>query len=101
MQGQSEFGIVGDAKLKNWDRTKDLSKITVPTLTIGATYDSMDPKHMEWMASQFQKGNYLHCPNGSHMALWDDSDIYFNGLIDFINSVDDGKVVIKSFSSKN
>lgn len=92
MQGPSEFGIVGDAKLKNWDRSKDLSKIIVPTLTIGGTYDTMDPKHMEWMASQFPAGQYLHCPNGSHMALWDDSDIYFNGLIDFINTVDDGKV---------
>tara|TARA_Y100000589_G_scaffold313451_1_gene334798 strand:- start:91 stop:996 length:906 start_codon:yes stop_codon:yes gene_type:complete len=92
MLGQSEFGIVGDAKLENWDRSKDISKISVPTLAIGGTFDTMDPKHMEWMASQFQVGKYLHCPNGSHLAMWDDSKIYFKGLIDFINRVDDGKV---------
>lgn len=92
MQGQSEFGIVGEARLKNWDRSKDLSKISVPTLTIGATFDTMDPKHMEWMASQFQAGHYLNCPNGSHLAMWDDSEIYFKGLIDFINRVDEGEV---------
>jgi len=47
---------------------------------------------MEWMASQFQVGQYLHCPNGSHLAMWDDSKIYFKGLIEFIYNVDDGKV---------
>lgn len=90
MQGPSEFGIVGDAKLKNWDRSKDLSKITVPTLTIGGSHDTMDPKHMEWMASEVQNGRYLHCPNGSHLAMYDDQETYFKGLIQFIKEVDEG-----------
>lgn len=91
MQGPSEFGIVGDAKLKNWDRSDDLSKIAVPTLTIGGTYDTMDPKHMEWMASEVQNGKYLHCPNGSHFAMYDDQKTYFKGLIEFIKKVDEGE----------
>jgi proline iminopeptidase len=92
MQGPSEFGIVGNAKLKNWDKSKDLSKISVPTLTIGGAYDTMDPKHMEWMAAQVQNGQYLHCPNGSHLAMYDDPETYFNGLIQFIKDVDQGKI---------
>lgn len=92
MQGPSEFGIVGDAKLKEWDRRIDLAKIAVPTLTIGGAYDTMDPKHMEWMASEVQQGRYLHCPNGSHMAMYDDQEIYFKGLIQFVNDVDQGKM---------
>jgi proline iminopeptidase len=92
MQGPSEFGVVGDAKLKEWDRTNDLSKITVPTLTIGAAYDTMDPKHMEMMASKVQKGRYLHCPNGSHMTMYDDQETYFEGLIQFVKDVDQGKM---------
>ncbi len=92
MQGPSEFGIVGDAKLKNWDRSKDLGKITVPTLSVGGTYDTMDPKHMEWMASQFQNGQYLHCPNGSHLSMYDDQETFFEGVIDFIKAVDQEKV---------
>ena len=91
MQGPSEFGIAGDAKLKNWDRSNDLSKIKVPTLSIGGEYDTMDPKHMEWMAGQLPKGEYLHCPNGSHMAMYDDQEAYFKGLIQFIKSVDQRK----------
>ncbi|RMF55876.1 MAG: alpha/beta fold hydrolase, partial [Calditrichaeota bacterium] len=51
MQGPSEFGVAGDATLKNWDRKAELSGISVPTLVIGAKYDTMDPKHMEWVAS--------------------------------------------------
>src|SRR5690606_26905436 len=56
MQGPSEFGVVGDATLKGWDRTEDLSKITVPTLTVGAEHDTMDPKYMEMMAGKLANG---------------------------------------------
>jgi proline iminopeptidase len=91
MQGPSEFGIIGDATLKNWDRSKDLTRIRVPTLTIGGAFDTMDPKHMEWMASAVQNGRYLHCPNGSHLDMYDDQESYFNGLIQFIVDVDQGK----------
>ena len=88
MQGPSELGASG--KLVNWDRTADLGKITVPTLVIGAQYDTMDPKHMEWMAGAVQKGRYLYCPNGSHMAMYDDQKTYFEGVIKFIRDVDRG-----------
>jgi len=84
--GPSEFGVSG--KLETWDRMQDLDKIDVPTLVIGATYDTMDPKHMEWVASQIKHGQFLLCPNGSHMALYDDQETYFSGLIKFIKSVD-------------
>jgi proline iminopeptidase len=89
MQGPSELGLSG--KLLNWDRTNDLPKITVPTLVIGAKYDTMDPAHMEMMSKKVQKGRYLFCPNGSHMALYDDQKTYVEGLIKFILDVDRGQ----------
>lgn len=88
MQGPSEFGIVGDAKLKPWNIKDQLKSISVPTLTIGGQHDTMDPKHMEWISSEVQNGTYLHCPNGSHLAMYDDAEIYFEGLIRFIKDVD-------------
>ena len=91
MQGPSEFGVVGDAKLKNWNIKAALSKISTPTLTIGGAHDTMDPKHMEWIASEVQNGQYLHCPNGSHFAMYDDAENYFKGLIGFIKSIDQKK----------
>jgi proline iminopeptidase len=86
MQGPSELGASGT--LLNWDRTADLKSINVPTLVIGAEYDTMDPKHMEWMAQAFPNGQYLYCPNGSHMAMYDDQQTYFNGLIKFLKQTD-------------
>ncbi len=89
MQGPSEFGISG--KLLNWERKADLKNISVPTLVIGATYDSMDPKHMEKMSTLVQNGSFLLCPDGSHMCMWDDQQHFFPGLIKFIKDVNDGK----------
>jgi proline iminopeptidase len=44
----------------------------------------MDPEYMKWMATQFPKGTYLYCANGSHMSMYDDQQIYMKGLIDFL-----------------
>ncbi len=90
MQGPSELGISADAKLVNWDRTADLPSITVPALVIGARHDTMDPAHMEMMASLLPAGRYLYCPQGSHLAMYDDQRTYFAGLIDFLHSLPAG-----------
>jgi len=49
----------------------------------------MDPAHMEWMAGQFPNGQYLYCPDGSHLAMYDDQEIYMEGLIRFVRGVDE------------
>ncbi len=82
MQGPSELGISG--KLINCDVSSQLSSITIPTLVIGAKYDTMNPEYMKWMSTQFKNGTYLFCKNGSHMCMYDDQEIYFKGLIDFL-----------------
>jgi proline iminopeptidase len=88
MQGPSEFGVGG--KLVNWNIKDQLPRITVPTLTIGATHDTMDPNHMEWMSTQVKHGRFLLCPNGSHLSMWDDQENFFPGVIQFIRDVDSG-----------
>jgi proline iminopeptidase len=89
MQGPSEMGASG--KLVNWDRTADLSQITVPTLAIGARYDTMEPAQMEKIGKGVKKGRYLYCPKGSHLALYDDQQVYMAGLAQFILDVDAGR----------
>ena len=91
MQGPSEFGVVGDAVLKNWDRKANLKEIAVPTLSIGGEFDTMDPKAMEALAKAVQHGQYLYCPKGSHMSMYDDQQTYFNGLIKFLKETDSKK----------
>jgi len=88
MQGPSELGASG--KLVAWDRTADLGLISVPTLVIGASHDTMDPDYMEMMAGRFPRGSFLLCPDGSHMAMYDDQVAYFEGLIDFVRRVEAG-----------
>jgi len=85
MQGPSELGLSGT--LEDWDRSADLPDIDVPTLVIGAAHDTMDPSHMRWMSEQLPQGSYLHCPDGSHLAQFDDPGHYFPGLIDFLKSL--------------
>ena len=90
MQGPSELGASG--KLATWDRAATLGEISVPTLTIGARHDTMDPAHMQAMARAMPRGRYLDCPDGSHMAMYDDQHRYFDGLIGFLNDVDNGRI---------
>jgi proline iminopeptidase len=90
MQGPSEFGISG--KLAQWDVKNQLKNITVPTLTIGGQFDTMDPEHMKWMSTAVQNGRYLYCEKGSHMSMYDDQSTYMNGLIGFMRDVDQGQV---------
>ena len=90
MQGYSEFGVTGNASLKEWDVSGRLFEIKVPTLIIGGKYDTMDPKYMEWMSTQVQKGRSV-TTNGGHISYYDDPETYFSGLIQFIKDVDSGK----------
>ena len=39
------------------------------------------------MAHRLRRGRYLHCPDGSHLAIYDDQLVYFTGLIDFLHDI--------------
>jgi len=88
MQGPSEF--VPGGNLKNWTVTDRLKNIYVPTLSVGAKYDTMNPEDMKEISQLVQNGKYLFCPNGSHLSMWDDQEIFMNGVIKFIKDVDKG-----------
>lgn len=90
MQGPSEFGITEEATLSDWDVSDRLKEIKVPTLMLGAKYDTMDPEYIKWMATEVQNGRSV-TTNGSHCSQFDDPENYFNGLISFIKDVDRGE----------
>lgn len=89
LQGPSELGASG--ALEQWDRTADLPRIRVPTLAVGARYDTMEPAQMQRIAQRVQHGRYLYCPHGSHMALYDDQAAYMAGVTGFIGDVAAGR----------
>jgi proline iminopeptidase len=84
MQGPSELGASG--ALVDWDRFDDLAGIEAPTLVIGGAHDTMDPEHLRGMAAQIPRGEYLHCPNGSHLSMYDDQQTYMDGLVRWLQS---------------
>lgn len=89
MQGPSEMGLSG--RLADWDVSRQLKDITVPTLVIGARYGTMDPKFMKWMSEQIPHARYLYCANGSHLAMYDDQKVYMHGVVSFIEDVAAGR----------
>ncbi len=88
VQGPSEFGASG--RLANWDIKNRLKEIKVPTLMVGAKFDTMDPQAMEEQSKIVQHGRYLYCANGSHMCMWDDQKTFMAGVIKFIRDVNEG-----------
>jgi proline iminopeptidase len=89
MQGPSEFKTGG--RLIKWDIKDRLKEIKVPTLMVGAKFDTMDPDVMKKQSETVQKGRYLFCPHGSHLCMWDDQQVFMDGVTKFIKDVDEGK----------
>lgn len=87
MQGPSELGMWPEATLADWDRTADLVNITIPAFVIGARYDTMDPTFLEMMGEKLPNGSAFICPEGSHMALYDDQEAYFGALLGFLQGL--------------
>lgn len=82
MQGPSELGASG--KLLHWDRTSDLAAIHTRTLVLGAEHDTMNPRFLEHMAGTLPHGLVHICPDGSHMAMFDDQQSYFDAVCNFV-----------------
>jgi proline iminopeptidase len=89
MQGPNEFVVTGN--FKSWDRWKDLPKISVPTLVIGAKYDEMSLDDIRREGALIPKSRVWICENGSHFAMYDDQAAYFRGLIAFLQDVEAGR----------
>jgi proline iminopeptidase len=82
IQGRNEFEVTGT--MKGWDRWADLHEIKVPTLTLGARYDEMDPDDMRKMATLMPRGQSWISETGSHFAMYDDQQNYFHALLEFL-----------------
>lgn len=88
IQGPNEFVITGN--FKDWSRWNDLPKITVPALVICGRYDTMNPKDIEKMGALIPHSRVKICENGSHLALFDDQENYFQAIHAFLRDVEKG-----------
>ena len=84
--GNEEFKING--KLKEWNSWDKIQHITVPTLLITGRYDYMAAEDHEEMGRRIPDARVCICENGSHLTMWDDTEDYFQHLIQFIEDVE-------------
>lgn len=89
MWGTDEFHVTGN--LKNWEMWDRLSNIRIPTLVIGGEKDEMNPEDMRKEGKLIPNSRTYLCPGGSHMAMYDDQQNYFNSLITFLKDVEEKK----------
>ena len=82
MQGPNEFSITGN--FKDWDRWKDLPRITTPTLVMGAHYDEMDPEQIRREGRLIPHARTWVSKRGSHLCMYDDQEAYFAALVPFL-----------------
>lgn len=82
MQGPNEFVVTGN--FAGWDRWDRLSEIEVPTLLLVGRHDTMDPADIEEMGRRMPRAEVAVLENGSHLAMWDDEDAYFEALEGFL-----------------
>ncbi|GGH63338.1 proline iminopeptidase [Filimonas zeae] len=88
MQGVDEFHVTGN--FKNWDFWNRLPQIKTPVLVLGGMKDEMNPESMKKEARLLPNSRLYLCPEGSHMAMYDDQARYFNALIRFLQDVEKG-----------
>jgi proline iminopeptidase len=88
MQGVDEFHVTGN--FRNWEFWDKLPELKIPILVLGAQNDEMNPESMKKEGRLLPNSHTYICPNGSHMAMYDDQQNYFSNLISFLKAVDNG-----------
>lgn len=86
MWGPSEFHATGS--LKDYDRTGQLSEITVPTLFTAGRHDEATPKTTAWYQSLVPNSKLEIFEDASHMTMLEKSDQYCQAVRDFLNSTE-------------
>lgn len=86
MGGPSEFTVVGE--LKNYDRTKRLHEIKVPTLFITGQYDEARPSTVKYYSSLVPGSKYVEIENSGHMTSHDNPDKNNEAVSSFLNDLE-------------
>jgi len=86
MNGPSEFYVVG--KLKDWDITPRLGRITVPTLVLSGRYDEATPLIAETVQRGIPGAEWVLFENSSHMPHAEETVRYLEVVDEFLTRVE-------------
>lgn len=87
MWGSSEFFATGT--LKNYDRSKDLHKIEVPTLYLAGEYDEAQPRTVKYYQSLTPNSRMKVISNAGHLTMQDNPIEDIKAISDFLIDLDD------------
>jgi proline iminopeptidase len=82
MQGPNEFLYTGN--LKDWNRLADMSRITCPALITVGQHDELSPACALKMKNALPDAEIKVFPNSSHMPFFEEPDVFFPVLLDFL-----------------
>jgi proline-specific peptidase len=87
MWGPSEFGPV-TGRLRDWDVTRRLPEIRVPTLVTGGRYDEARPDHLAILANGITGSRLVIFEDSSHTAFIEEHQRYVQTIEDFLAQVE-------------
>ena len=83
MFGPHLFNCTGN--LRNWDRTDDLHRITIPVLITTSDHDYILPEYVNIMRDYLPDAEYAIFKNCGHLPFWDDPENYHRVVSAFLN----------------
>jgi proline iminopeptidase len=89
MWGPSEFTATGN--LLNYNRLKDLPKITVPTLLTAGEFDEARPSSVRYYTSLIPGAQFKEIPQAAHSTMMDNPKEYIGVLREFLRKMDIAK----------
>lgn len=70
--------------LRDWDRTADLPRITIPTLVTTSEWDYLLPEYARLMWEHLPDSELVIFRNSGHMPFWDAADRYHPAVLGFL-----------------
>ena len=87
MWGPAEFGPVTEV-LRDWDVTKRLAEIEVPTLITGGRHDEMWPEHLAVERDGIRGSELVIFEDSSHRAFVEEREAYMAVMNRFLDGVE-------------
>jgi len=85
MNGPNEFTITGT--IKDWDITRELNEIKVPTLITVGEFDEVTPNVAKQINQGIKNSKLVIFKGCSHLTMWEDRANYIKTIKEFFDDL--------------
>ena len=85
MNGPTEFDVIGE-QLRDWDRTADLARITIPALVTCGRYDEITPACSETITAGVPHARMVVFEHSAHVAHLEETERYTAESVAFLDA---------------